>query len=97
MSERPGGEEDEGERLRKVASRAIRRLDILEFVILGAAALLAVLAGGLMAYLLSSLTPLPLRATWIVASLLCFVVPAAIAWWRNRDPTMPDPPEPPTT
>ena len=70
--------------LREVAGRAVRRLNVLEYVILGTAALLALLAGALAAFLLEAGLDLPFRPTWVVASLALFVVPAAVALARER-------------
>lgn len=75
----------EGEMVREVTARAIRRLDLLEYGILGVAALLAVVAGALVALLASELTPLPFRTAWTVASIACFVIPAALVRWRSGD------------
>lgn len=96
MTARTDGNDDrDGEMVRLVAARAIRRLDLLEYAILGAAAVLAIIAGALVAVLLDEATGLPFRATWIVASLLLFIVPAGVAWWRDRDVPAPGPPESP--
>lgn len=64
---------------RLVARQAIRRLDILEWVIFVAGAALATLGGALAAWLLSPIAGWSFRWTWIGASLLLFVVPGAIA------------------
>lgn len=83
MSERR--DEERAARLtREIAARAARRLDYLEWVILGAAILAAVGGGALVALLLSDLTGLPYRSTWIVASLLLFGVPGTLALRRAR-------------
>lgn len=70
--------------VRQVAERAIRRLNVLEYVILAAAAGLALLAGGLAALVLDAALGLPFRTTWLVASLVLFVIPAWIAYSRER-------------
>jgi uncharacterized membrane protein len=90
-----GNDDRDGEVVRRIAARAIRRLDVLEYAILGAAAVLAIIAGALVAVLLDGTTGLPFRPTWIVASLLFFVVPAGVAWWRDRDVPATGPPESP--
>ena len=59
---------------RKEVKRAIRRLDILEWVILGAAAIVALLGGWLVAWLVRGLG-IPFRLTWTIASVLLFAVP----------------------
>jgi predicted lysophospholipase L1 biosynthesis ABC-type transport system permease subunit len=70
--------------VRKVAARAVWRLNVLEYVILAAAAGFAMLAGALAALMLRTAFDLPFRPTWIIASLTLFVIPAAIAYLRAR-------------
>jgi len=72
-------EREAAEMARVVARRAIRRLDILEWVIFFAGAALATLGGALAAWLLSAVAGWDFRTTWIVASLVLFVVPGTIA------------------
>lgn len=69
---------------REVMERAIRRLNILEYLILGAAALLALVGGALVGWLLSLVAEVPFRLAWLVASLLLFVVPGGIVYARER-------------
>ena len=69
--------------VRKVADRAIRRLGILEVLILAGAALAALVGGALAAFLAASGFGWPFRPTWFVASLLFFVVPGLVAWSRS--------------
>ena len=69
---------------REVVSRAIRRLNLLETLIMGAAAVVALLGGWLGALLARSAFGLPLRTTWMVLSLLLFIVPAVVAWTMER-------------
>lgn len=64
--------------------RAIRRLNALEYVIMVAAVLVALVGGGLVAFLLSAGTDLPLRPTWAAISLLLIVIPAAAVFVRER-------------
>lgn len=69
---------------RRVMTRAIRRLNVLEWILLGAAAI-ASLAGGWLAALLGrSALGLPFRATWMIASLLLFLIPGAMALVAER-------------
>ena len=78
----PGAEDAQA--ARKVMNRAIRRLNVLEWLLLGAAAL-ASLAGGWLAALLGrSALGLPFRGTWMTASILLFLIPGAIAWMAER-------------
>jgi len=68
----------------EVASRAIKRLDILEWVILVGAVVLSLVGGALVAALLSTSVDLSFRPTWAVASLTLFGVPGIIAVRRIR-------------
>lgn len=74
------GEESRSE----VMQRAIRRLGILEHLFIGLAALAALVAGALVAWLLGQAFGLPFRPTWAVASIVLFVVPGGVSWWRVR-------------
>jgi len=81
----PSRYDEEAARLaREVAARAIRRLDILEWVILGVAALLAVGGGWLVAVVLASVVSLPFGLVWTVAALLLIGVPAWVALRKHR-------------
>lgn len=71
---------------REALGRAIRRLDILEYFILGAIAILSLLGGALVAFLAVQLVGVPFRATWAVSSILIFVIPAAVVWGREVRP-----------
>lgn len=72
--------DDEAARItREVTSRAIRRLDILEWVIFAGAAVLAVLGGALIAVLVSDPLGVAFRPTWLVSSVVLFVVPGTLA------------------
>ncbi len=68
---------------REALGRAIRRLDVLEYFILGAIAILSLLGGALIAFLAVQLLGVPFRITWAVASILVFVIPAAMVWGRE--------------
>ena len=68
----------------EVAARAIRRLGILEWVILGGAMLMAIGGGALVSWLVSPTVATSFRTTWMVASLGLFVVPGLIALRRLR-------------
>jgi len=74
----------DGELNREVVRRVMRRLNLLESLILGAAAILALLGGALVAWLLSATLGLGFRISWIVASLLLFVVPGAVVYAREK-------------
>lgn len=87
-----GGRRDEGdavtqreaELLREVARRAARRLDVLEWAVLLAAAVLAVLGGGVVAWLLAPVLGVSPRPLWVVSALLMFGVPGWAALRRRR-------------
>jgi hypothetical protein len=66
------------------ARKAIRRLDVLEWVILAVTAGLAIGGGALVALLMERGAGLAFRATWIVTSLILFIVPGAVVLWSLR-------------
>lgn len=69
---------------REITERAIRRLDILEWLILGGAALLAAVGGGLVALLVAPSLGWNVAATWVVASALMLGLPGGLALYRAR-------------
>ncbi len=69
---------------RRMMETAIRRLNVLEWVILGVAMALALLAGWLAAWMVESVTGAPFWPTWTVSSLLFFIVPGWIVLRRER-------------
>ena len=69
---------------REIASRAVRRLDMLEWVMLAGAMALSLVGGALVALLLETSMGLSFRPMWVVASLLLFGVPGVIAIRRMR-------------
>lgn len=68
----------------EVMDRAIRRLGILEHLFLGLAAVAALVAGALVAWLLGQAFELPFRPTWAVSALLLFILPGGVSFWRVR-------------
>lgn len=84
MSRPDRDDEREARLLHEVAARAVRRLDILEWVILAATALLATVGGAVLALLLAEPLGVSFRVLWVVASLLLFVVPGAVALRRAK-------------
>lgn len=64
--------------------RAIRRLNVLEFFILGGAAVAAIAGGWLAAWLSRGVLGLPFRTIWFGATFLLFVVPGVLVWSRER-------------
>ena len=79
------------EEVRETVGRAIRRIGILEWVLLGAIVVLSLLGGAVIALLVVSLVEVPFRITWGVASIVIFVVPAATVWRREMKGTKRDP------
>ena len=69
---------------RRMMETAIRRLNALEYVILGVAMALALLAGALAAWMVENMIGVPFRPTWAVSSLLFFIVPGWIVLRRER-------------
>lgn len=61
------------ERARAVTRRAVRRLDVLEWVIFVVGAALSVGGGLVIAWIVIGLTGWDFRSTWIGASLMLFV------------------------
>lgn len=68
----------------EVAARAIRRLDVLEWVILAGAMVLAIAGGAAVAWLIVQTVELGFRPIWAGMSVLLFVVPGVIAIIRMR-------------
>jgi uncharacterized membrane protein len=76
--------EEEARVTREVAARAIRRLDILEWVILAGAAFLAIVGGWLLAVLVAEAAGVPFRLAWTVGAILLFGVPGGLSLRRVR-------------
>lgn len=82
----PGGdrlEKEQAEAARTAMRRALWRLNVLEYLILFLALLLALGGGAVVAWVLSNATPLSFRYTWIPSALLLFVVPGWMAYLRE--------------
>ena len=73
--------------VRAVTNRAVRRLGVLEVLVLAAAAVASLVGGALAAFLAWSAFGLPFRPAWAAASLLLFVVPGLAALARNQRST----------
>ncbi len=69
---------------RRMMETAIRRLNVLEYVILGVAMALALLAGALAAWMVEGVAGAPFRLTWALSSLFFFVVPGWVVFRRER-------------
>ena len=70
--------------VRAALKRAARRLNVLELIILSAAAIAALAGGWLAALLAGRAFDFPFRTTWLVASLALFAIPALAAFLVNR-------------
>lgn len=68
----------------EVMERAIWRLRVLENLFIGLAAVAALVAGALVAWLLAKAFGLPFRPTWAASALLLFILPGGLSWWRVR-------------
>lgn len=68
----------------EVAARAIRRLDILKWVILAAVMALAIGGGATVAWLVAPTVEIGFRPIWMVMSVLLFVAPGVIGIMRMR-------------
>lgn len=64
--------------------RALWRLNVLEYVILGFALLLALGGGALVAWILEGSFGVSFRLSWVIVSLFLFVVPGVMVFGRER-------------
>ena len=71
------------EMTRKAMARAIRRINILKFLILAVAGALAVFGGAVAAWVLNATLEAPFGLSWVVASILFFGVPGALVYGRE--------------
>ncbi len=69
---------------RKVMERAIWRLNVLEYLMLGVTAALALGGGALVAWILMTSFGVPFRPSWVIASLLLFIIPGLVVFGRER-------------
>ena len=85
MSRQPSPADREAAKLAQtVARRAIRRLDIFEWLVFAAMAGLALAGGAVVAWILPGVAGWDFRSTWIGASLVLFIVPGTIAIVKIR-------------
>jgi len=68
---------------REAVAWVLRRLDVLEFLILFLAAILALIGGALAAWVLGSALDLPFRPVWGIASVLLFILPGGFVYLRE--------------
>lgn len=84
MMVEPHRDDEDFQGTREELDRAVSRLDLLEWMILGFAVLVALVGGAFIAFLLSSGTGLSFGSTWVVVSILLLAVPGAIVFARER-------------
>jgi len=78
-----GTDQEDVRVIQEVAARAIRRLNVLEWVILGGAGLIAVLGGALVSWLIAAQLKVSFRLIWIGLSMLLLAVPGLIVILRS--------------
>ncbi len=83
MNQRNETDQEDVRVIQEVAARAIRRLNVLEWMILGGAGLIAVLGGALASWLIAAQLKVPFRLTWIGLSMLLLAVPGLIVILRS--------------
>ncbi|MCH2653252.1 MAG: hypothetical protein MK117_01860 [Gemmatimonadetes bacterium] len=83
MNQANGTDQEDVRVTQEVTARAIRRLNVLEWVILGGAGLIAVLGGALVSWLIAAQLKVSFRLTWIGLSMLLLVVPGLIVILRS--------------
>ena len=79
------GEEPVPPHLRKVVDRAVRRLEVFEWIILFGVGVFSIAGGALVAVLASDLLGAPFRAVWVLSAVAFFGIPGWLVLWRNRD------------
>lgn len=78
------GDDREYDGTRGEMDQAIRSLGVLEHLFLMVAAVTALIAGALVAWLLTQALDLPFRPTWALSSLGLFIIPGGLSLWRVR-------------
>lgn len=84
MSQPTGWGREEAKVTSEVARRAIRRLDVLEWVMFLSVAALAVGGGALVSMLLVGRSAQSFRVVWIATSLLLMIVPGVLVLAPGR-------------
>lgn len=70
-----------------MVERAIWRLNVLEYLMLGMAVALALGGGALVAWIFKTSFGVPFRPSWVIASLLLFIIPGLVVFgreWRKQ-------------
>jgi len=73
----------EAEASREALNWVLRRLNVLEYLILLLAVVLALLGGALVAWVLSSSLGFSFRWSWAIGSLLLFILPGGFVYLRE--------------
>ncbi|MFH1765294.1 MAG: hypothetical protein ABIF09_13985 [Gemmatimonadota bacterium] len=81
----------EAEAGREALIWVLRRLDVLEYLILFLALAMALLGGALVAWVLSSALGLSFRWSWAAGSLLLFILPGGFVYLRELRKRGPSP------
>lgn len=85
-----GSQRKEDEAGREALTWVLRRLDVLEYLILFLAVVLALIGGALLAWVLTSALGFSFRWSWAAGSLLLFILPGGFVYLRelrNRGPS----------
>ena len=77
------GTAEKAEAAREAVSWILGRLDVLEYLVLFLAMVMALLGGALVAWILTPVVPLSFRWTWALASVLAFILPAGFVYLRE--------------
>ena len=89
-SGRDGGASPEAEASKQALTWVLRRLNVLEYLILFLAGILALVGGALVGWLVSSSSGLSFRWSWAIGSLLLFILPGGFVYlreFRERGPS----------
>ncbi len=84
MSEGSRSDTEAADQAHVVTRRAIRRLDLLEWVVVLGGMVLSLVGGAIVGWLLSLTFAWPFRSAWIGASLFLFVVSGGVALLQIR-------------
>jgi hypothetical protein len=77
------GAAEKAEAAREAVSWILGRLDVLEYLVLFLAMVMALLGGALVAWILAPVVPLSFRWTWALASVLAFILPGGFVYLRE--------------
>ncbi len=75
--------EEKAEAAREAVTWVMRRLDVLEYLILFFALILALAGGALVAWVLAPLLEMSFRAVWAAGAILLFIIPGGFVYLRE--------------